>query len=359
MIRSFIIGLLHASRSWKMILLLLAANSLFTLPLVVPIFWQVALTTGRTLAADRMFADKLDIRWIVDITNNQMPGLSLESAGMQIVLSLAVMGFIYLLLNTFFAGGIIEVFAADYGHFTMRRFWAGCGAYFWRFFRLMLISLFFYGGAVFIYFVARGMVSSAAAQATSYESFLYHRWGSLLLLVVMLGFVNMVFDYAKIRTVVEDSRSMLRETFSALGFSLRRLFSVSALYSIIAVIGLVLFLFLVRLRNSIDQSSVLSVIAAILLGQTAIAARMWTRLTFFAAELDFYRRYKPKKVRTPPLDLTADAESSEAIEEGVGKSFVSTARSPESALPAAREGLEEQLISRSSVHSETEAKESR
>jgi hypothetical protein len=362
MIRSFIIGLLHANRSWKMILLLLAANNLFTLPLVVPVFWLVASTTGRTLAADRMFADKLDIRWIIDITNNRMPGFSLESTGMQIVLSLAVMGFIYLLLNTFFAGGIIEVFAVDYGHFTMRRFWAGCGAYFWRFFRLLLISFFFYGGAGFIYLVVRGMVGSAAAEATSYDSFLYHRWGSLLLLVVMLGFVNMVFDYAKIRTVVEDSRSMFRETFSALGFSLRRLFSVSSLYSIIAVIGLALFLFLVRLRNSIDQSSVLSVIAAILLGQTAIAARMWTRLTFFAAELDFYRRYKPKKVRTLPLDLNADAESSEAIEEGVGKSFVPSARSsgesPESALLVAKEGLEEQLVIRSSVQPESEGKES-
>jgi hypothetical protein len=370
MIRSFIIGLRHANRSWKMILLLLAANNLFTLPLIVPIFWLVALSTGRTLTADRMFAGKLDIRWIVDITNNQMPGFSLEYTGIQIALSLAVIGFIYLLLNTFFAGGIIEVFAVDYGHFTMRRFWAGCGAYFWRFFRLMLISFFFYGGAGFIYFVLRGMVNTAAAEATSYEALLYQRWGSLLLLIVMLGFVNMVFDYAKIRTVVEDSRGMFRETFKALGFSLRHLISVSALFLTIAAIGIGLFLLLVRLRDSIDQSSVMAVIGAILLGQTAIAARMWTRLTFFAAGLDFYRRYKPKKVRALPPELTADAESSEAIDEGVGESFVSSARttvdspesgvrSPDPIVPAAKEGLEEQLLIRSSVQPESEGKESR
>jgi hypothetical protein len=180
----------------------------------------------------------------------------------------------------------------------------------------------------------------------------------------------MIFDYAKIRTVVEDSRSMFRETFSALGFSLRRLFRVSALYSIIAVIGLALFLLLVWLRDSIDQSSLISVVAAILLGQTAIAARMWTRLTFFAAELDFYRRYKPKKVLPLALERTADAESLEAIEEGVGESFVAGARSseerpgagvrsPESALPAAKEGLDGQLVIRSSVQPESETKESR
>jgi hypothetical protein len=356
MIRSFIIGLLHASRSWKMILLLLVVNSLLTLPLVVPIFWLVALTTGRTLAADRMFASKIDIRWIVDVINNQMQGFSLESTGLQIGLLIAVTGFIYLLLNTFFAGGIIEVFAVDYGHFTMRRFWAGCGAYFWRFFRLMLISFLFYGGAVFIFFVVRGMINNAEAQATSYESLIYQRWGSLVLLIVMLGFVNMVFDYAKIRTVVEDSRSMFRETFRALGFSLRHLFSVSALFLIIAAIGIGLFLLLAWLRDSIDQSSVIMVIAAILLGQTAIAARMWTRVTFFAAALDFYRRFKPKKARVLPPELTADAESSEAIEEGIGKSRVFGVLSPESVSPAPKERVEEQLVSRSSVHSENEVR---
>jgi len=373
MIRSLIIGLLHASRSWKMILLLLVANNLFTLPLVVPIFWLVALTTGRTLTADRMFASKLDIRWIVDLINNQMPGFSLESTGIQIGLSIAVMALIYLLLNTFFVGGIIEVFAVDYGHFTMRRFWAGCGAYFWRFFRLMLISFFFYGGAGFIYFVVQGTINSAAAQAMSYESIIYRRWGSLLLLIVMLGFVNMIFDYAKIRTVVEDSRSMFRETFSALGFSLRHLFSVSALYLIIAVIGMAPFFLLVHLRDSIDQSSVIAVTTAILAGQTAIAARMWTRLTFFAAELDFYRRYRPKKVRALPPELTANTDPLEATEEEVGESMVSGVRSPESAHPVAKEGLgespesviqlakaglEEQLVSQTGVQPESEGKES-
>lgn len=359
MIRSFFIGLQHASRSWKMILLLLVANNLFTLPLVVPIFWLVALTTGRTLTADTMFAGHLDVRWIIDVINNQLPGFSLESTGIQIGSSIVVMGLIYLLLNTFFAGGIIEVFAVDYGHFTMRRFWAGCGAYFWRFFRLMLISLFFYGGAGFIYFVIRGMVNSSAAQSTSYESFLYQRWGTLLLLVVMLGFVNMLFDYAKIRTVVDDSRSMFRETFKALGFSLRHFFSVSVLYSVIAVIGIVFFLSLAWLRDSIDQSSIITLIAAILLGQTAIAARMWTRMTFYAAELDFYRRYKPKKIRPLPPELTADTNTREEIDEGVVVGVVSGIRNPESVIPATEEQLEVHMHSSSSNQPEHENKESR
>lgn len=52
------------------------------------------------------------------------------------------MGAGYLLLNTLFAGGVIGVINSADGLFTMRKFWGEAGAHFWRFFRLMLISLF-------------------------------------------------------------------------------------------------------------------------------------------------------------------------------------------------------------------------
>jgi hypothetical protein len=333
MIRSLFIGLLHASRGWKMILLLLIANNLITLPLIVPIFWLVSSTTGGTLTAESMFANKLDVRWLIDIFNNQMPGFSLESTGSQIGLLLALLALVYLLLNTFFAGGIIEVLAMDYGRFTMRRFWAGCGAYFWRLFRLMLISLLFYGVAGLVYFMVRMKIDEAAVQATSYESFLYYRWGAIALLVALLAFFNMVFDYAKIRAIVDDSRAMFSGAFRALGFALRHFFSVSVLYLLIALIGIALFIFIVRMRDSIDQSSLLKVSAAILLGQTAVATQIWTRLTFYAAALDFYRRFKPKKVLALPLELTMDRHTPEAVDEGVGESMVArVVRRPEPPL---------------------------
>jgi hypothetical protein len=358
MIRSFFIGLLHASRGWKMILLLLVANNLITIPLVVPIFWLVAYSTGRTLTADRMYADKLDVRWITDVINQQVPGFSFESTGIQIGLLLAVLALIYLLMNTFFTGGIIEVLAMDYGRFTMRRFWGGCGAYFWRLFRLMLISMLFYGVVGFAFYLLQTKLDLAAAQATSYEAFLYQRWGSMALLVILLGFVNMVFDYAKIRAVVEDSRAMFSGAIRALGFTLSHFFSVSVLYLLIALFGIVLFFLLVQARNSVVQSSVLTISATILLSQTAVAAQIWTRMTFYAAELDFYRRYKPKKVLPLPPHLTGDADSAAEVEEGIGASMVmARVRGAEPAL-APGEGLDEHQLPQASLQSESEGKES-
>lgn len=293
MLTSFFAGLSCASRSWRMILLLLVANILVSIPVVVPVFWLMAQTNSGRLAANAMLADKLDLNWFADLINERLPGASLVSVGAQMGVLLLVIGFGYLLLNTLFAGGILEVFASEDGRFTMRRFWAGCGAYFWRFFRLLLISLLFYGAAYLIYFLARKQVDAAEKQAAAFESVFYQRWAVMALLVLLFCFVNMIFDYARIGAVVGERRKMFRESFKAVRFSLRNFFRAYPLYWLVALVGLVLFALLVWLRASVNQGSILAVLLAILLAQTAMAARMWARLAFYAAELDLYRRLTP------------------------------------------------------------------
>src|SRR5262249_46885836 len=151
-----------------------------------------------TLAAENLLADKLDAVWLIDFVNNQFPGAAIETALLQVGGLLAVMGVCYLLLNTLLAGGVIGVFNSADGWFTMRKFWGEAGAYFWRFFRLALISLIFYGLAVGIYLLLRSPINNAVERASAFESVIYKRWAAMALLALLLAFVNMVFDYAKI-----------------------------------------------------------------------------------------------------------------------------------------------------------------
>jgi hypothetical protein len=292
-IRSFFVGITTASRSWKMILFLLAANILFSLPVVVPIFLLIATTSGGTLAANSLRADKLDILWLIDVFNHQFPGAALETVAAQVGALLIVMGVSYLLLNTLFAGGVIGIFNSEDGRFNMRAFWAAAGAWFWRFFRLMLISLIFYGVAYGLYALARWPIDKAAEAASAFESVVYKRWAAMILLVLLFAFVNMIFDYAKIGAVVKNSRGMWRETFRAIRFAFRNFVKAFGLYLMIALLGLLVFLALNSLRWSVNQSSVAAVLLAIILGQVTIAGRMWTRLMFYAAELNLYKRLAP------------------------------------------------------------------
>ncbi|MGH9768338.1 MAG: hypothetical protein ACREAB_12960 [Blastocatellia bacterium] len=321
MIGSFLIGINEANRSWKMIMLLLAANILISLPIVVPIFLLIVFTSGGTLAADRLMADKLDVVWLTDLFNHQFPGAALETVASQVGILLAVTGVGYLLLNTLFAGGVIGVLNSADGWFTMRKFWSEGGAHFWRFFRLMLISLIFYGVAIGIYALLRWPIEDAAEEASAFESVIYKRWAAMALLALMFAFVNMVFDYAKISTVIHNTRGMFRETFRALRFAFRNFFSAFALYLIIALLGLVVFLTFNSLRWSVDQSSAPNVLLAILLGQIVIAGRMWNRLVFYAAEMYLYKKLSPitatAHVVEPQLEF-AKAEAPDTPEAQAG-----------------------------------------
>ena len=301
MIISFFVGINEASRSWKMISLLLAANVLLSLPVIVPIFLLFFGASSGTLAADRLMADKLDAAWLIDVVNRQFPGAAIETVALQVGALFVVMGVCYLLLNTLLAGGVIGVFNSADGWFTMRKFWGEAGAYFWRFFRLTLISLIFYGIAVGIYLLLRLPIKNAAEQASAFESAIYKRWAAMALLALLFAFINMVFDYAKIGTVARSSKGMFRETFRAFRFAFRNFFSAFGLYLIIALVGLALFLVFNTLRWSVDQSSVGRVSLAILLGQIAIAGRMWTRLVFYAAETHLYKKLAPGVAPAPVI----------------------------------------------------------
>jgi hypothetical protein len=289
-----------------MVLLLIAANLICSFPAVVPVFLLINRSSGGTPAADRLLADKLDLNWFTDVFNRQLPWASLEATAVQVAVLLFVMGLSYLLLNTLFAGGILGAFASEGGHFTMRKFWSDCGAYFWRFFRLTLISLLFYLALLIVYLLLRWWLAQAAKQATAEGPVLYRQWAVISVLAIFFALINMIFDYARISTIVNGGRRMFRETAHALRFSLRRLFGAFGLYLSITIVGTTLFTCLVWLRNSIDQSSIIAVLMALIIGQLAVASRIWMRLTFYAAELNYYRRHSPSPA--PMVIPAADDE---------------------------------------------------
>ncbi|HWQ35224.1 MAG TPA: hypothetical protein VNQ79_20430 [Blastocatellia bacterium] len=304
MISSFLTGIRQSVRQWQMMALLLTASLLFAVPVAVPVFWLVSQTSSSTLAAQRMFADKMDALWLIDVINQQFTRASIEAASAQAGMLMLFMGAGWLLLNTFFAGGILEVLGSGDGRFSARRFWAGCGAYFGRFFRLLVVSLIFYGLAYVIYLLL-GPSGAAAHQATAYQPIAVRNWLANAALALMFGFVSLIFDYAKISTVVNDRRRMFREAVSAARFALKHFLSVCGLYLLIALIGLGCFVLFAWLRSAVTQASMAAVLLAFILGQLALLARIWARITHYAAALDFYRhRLPPEK----PLNVPAEFE---------------------------------------------------
>ncbi|MBI1761493.1 MAG: hypothetical protein HYR56_08670, partial [Acidobacteria bacterium] len=284
MLTSLLIGIERACLSVKLLCILLLGNLICIVPVALPVFALVQQSAQGHVVAQRLFANQLDAAWLIDFVNNQFNGFSPASVGLQMGLLLLVAGALYLTANLFFTGGILAVFAGPVERFSLRQFCAGGGAYWWRFARLLLIALVFYGLLLVAYFLASQPLNKAAARATAAGPIEIKRWLLLLALALGCGLINMVFDYARIRTVQHEARRMWRVTFAAWRFCLAYVWRTTCLYLLLAAFGLVLFGAFVWLRNAVPQASWLGVILAFGLGQLAIVARLWTRLALFAGQ---------------------------------------------------------------------------
>jgi hypothetical protein len=105
---------------------------------------------------------------------------------------------------------------------------------------------------------------------------------------LMLVVVNIVFDYAKVRAVVEDRRSMVGAIVAGGRFARRNVVLVASLYMLTAG----LFLALLMLYGLVDPGARTSG-AGLWLGfavsQLYLLGRIWIRLVFLASETSLFQ----------------------------------------------------------------------
>jgi hypothetical protein len=139
---------------------------------------------------------------------------------------------IYLLAWLVLSAGIIDRYARQrptraYG------FLAICGGFLFRFVRLGAAAALAYG-LLFAYvhpWLFTTLTNRVTRDLTSERSAFFWRMGLYLVFGALLITLNVVFDYAKIRTVVEDRRSAIGSIRAACGFIGRNLPRVVGLYA--------------------------------------------------------------------------------------------------------------------------------
>jgi hypothetical protein len=195
----------------------------------------------------------------------------------------------YLLLWLFLAGGVIDRYAR--GRSTRSyEFFAACGVYFVRFLRLAPFIAFAY---YLLFAVVHPMLfetafSELTRDVTVERTAFLTRLALYALFGVLLVLVNVVFDYAKVRAVVEDRRSMIGALAAGARFALRHAAAVAALY--LATGGLfVALLALYAVAAPGATSSGAGVWVGLAIGQLYLLGRLWIRLVFFASETALFQ----------------------------------------------------------------------
>jgi hypothetical protein len=199
------------------------------------------------------------------------------------------LGAAYLLLWLFLAGGILDRYARarptrSYEFFT------ACGVYFVRFIRLVpfvVLTYYVLFAIVHPLLFERLFAELTRDVTTERTAFLirltlYAMFGTLLVLV------SIVFDYAKVRAVVEDRRSMIGAIAAGTRFARRNATAVAALYLLGGCLFVAL-LIVYAIASPGAGSTGAGVWLGIAIGHLYLLGRLWIRLVFFASETALFQ----------------------------------------------------------------------
>jgi len=236
----------------------------------------------------------------------------LDNTGHPLVVAGA--GAAYLVAWVFVAGGAIDRYARR-RRLRTAAFFAACGVFFFRFLRLALVALAAYAilfGWVHGWLFG-GLYGWAIRDLTVERTAFMLRLALYLVFGALVGAVNLLFDYAKVRAVVEDRRSMIGALMAAFRFIRRQPVDTIGLY----LLDGLLFVALLGLYGLVAPGAGgagWSLWAGLLVTQLYLLLRIWVKLVFYASEVSLFQASLAHAgYAAAPVPAWPDSPSAEAI----------------------------------------------
>lgn len=278
----------QSMRLFKLAVLFYLSNLAAAVVIVAPLAILVTRDLSRSLESARILSN-FDIGWAAEFLYNSR-GIPMVEFGALA----AVIGALFLLLNTFLAGGAIALFLRE-----KDPFFSSCARFFPRLFRLMLISAPIYAVGLAAYGIVTRIIVHARESSMEAHTWIILHWFQIAFFVFLAGVVNMVFDYAKIVCLTGEVRGALHAATRGLRFAFRNLSRTLTVYWICSGIALAMFLAYHGLSELATQETVTRVALVVALRQTYVLFRIWARLWTWSSEVHVYG-FKAPDVHSEP-----------------------------------------------------------
>lgn len=315
---------------------------LFALTAALPLAALLSGNLGHSLWANRML-ENFDVGWFSEFAyaSGGWPGTSYAPVAV-------LVGGIFFIVGTFLAGGTITLFAGEPGRYDARAFWGGCGRNFARLMRLVVPTVLVYVAVIVLYVVSRRIVDNAMRDSTREIPSVLLTWGCSLGALLLLMFVNMVADYARVRLVVDDSRRALRTFLGSFTFVFSNFRAAVGVYAG-AMALLLAFAALGHFAiGAMPQNTGLWLLLMLIAQQIFILGRIWIKLLFYAGETGVYQAFRKapapvvEQVKVPEpeaIEATGEpaAEPNAEAEQRVEPAYADAPRADESAWQPADE----------------------
>ena len=326
MIHAFIDGLMRVKRAPVLVIGLWLATVLTALPFAMMLQSLIGDHLGSSMAAQTV-ADSMDFDWWNEfLAQTSGVGLSfvpaiigfaavmrnlstfVDNAGFPIVIAVAVSA--HMIVSLFLLGGVLDRLARDRA-VGAAAFFSACGTYAVRFLRLAII-------ATAVYWVLFGpyhrwlfdeLYTSLTENLTVERTAFFYRVGLYVAFLVPVTLANLIFDYAKVRAVVEDRRSMIGAVVSAIRFIRRNPGAAIGLY----LLDTMLFLAVIGLYFLVAPGAGVNTLA-FAIGQLYIVFRVIIRLQFAASQIALFQgRLAHAGYVARPVPKWPDSPAAEAI----------------------------------------------
>jgi|GEM_PF-5039236 len=268
---------------WQAWVVVFLANLLFALLIAFPfgrLLHKIAGHSDAPLAGLQHF----DISFIADIVNNYNTEIQLMMGQVLLYISL------YLLLNIFLAGGLIDTYIHLFKRFSLSDFLSKCALHFWRLFRL---ALYFIGAQVVVVIALLAVYTNIGLspfELDSDQQLISRTRLFLIAFVVLFAWIDMVLEYAKVMVVIQEKKGfILPKLISVKFFVLKHFFPMLLLY-LLCVLTFILLTSCYTIANKTFAMNSMSTIAfAILVGQFFLFFKVGSRLLFTTAAIDYLR----------------------------------------------------------------------
>lgn len=220
----------------------------------------------------------------------------------------------YIVVWLFLAGGVIDRYAR--GRPTRAHgFFSACGELFFRFLRLAVVQWAVYAllfGLVHHWLFDR-IFPQLTRDLTVERTAFFIRAALYVVFGLLIAAVNLIFDYTKVRIVVEDRHSAVGAIAAAMRFVMRNPGATIALYAMnFAVFLLVLAGYAIVAPGG--RGAGVMTWLAFAIGQLYVLARLCVKLAFWASETAFFQsRFGHAGYVARPQPTWPDSPAAEAI----------------------------------------------
>jgi hypothetical protein len=321
-------GFRAVRRNWGLVLLLLAVNAGLAALLAVPLAGRLeAELRHRDAAAGMMYG--FDYTWWSEWSERQsgwtrsfgpelfgsgfayrnldlllrgyLPGrlyragAPRESAGggdepLDVDPVILGLGLLYMLVQTFLAGGVLGVLRSPQGGWTVRGLLHGSGFYFGRMVRVAALALV----AAYVLFRINAPLARwadrQALEAVSESTALAWSLGRHAVLLLALLVLHMVSSYAKVIVVLEERSSALLAFVSSAAFCLRHPLRTWGQYLAIGAAGVTVLVGWNVVDGLWETTGYKTQLATLLLLELLVAARIGLRLALLGGQVALFRR---------------------------------------------------------------------